>query len=80
MSTEGLRQRLRAAIDALPREQRTVVELGHIGGLTLTEIAEREGVPLGTVKSRLRLAMRKLSDTLKGGATRGTAENDGAGP
>ena len=66
VSSEGLRLRLREALQALPEEQRAVVELGHMGGLTLAEIAEREGVPLGTVKSRLRLAMRKLSLALKG--------------
>jgi RNA polymerase sigma-70 factor (ECF subfamily) len=65
VSSEGLRVRLRAALDALPQEQRAVVELGHFGGLSLPEIAAREGVPLGTVKSRLRLAMQKLSEALK---------------
>lgn len=65
VSTAGLRQRLASALEALPVEQRTVVELGPIGGLTLAEIAQREGVPLGTVKSRLRLAMGKLSGELK---------------
>ena len=68
VSSQGLRRRLVEALAALPQEQRTVVELGHLGGLTLAEIAEREGVPLGTVKSRLRLAMRKLSKTLRDGA------------
>ncbi len=66
VSSEGLRLRLREALQALPAEQRAVVQLGHMGGLTLAEIAEREGIPLGTVKSRLRLAMRKLSQALKG--------------
>jgi RNA polymerase sigma-70 factor (ECF subfamily) len=65
VSSEGLRLRLRTALEALPQEQRAVVELGHLGGLTLPQIAEREGVPLGTVKSRLRLAMQKLSEALK---------------
>lgn len=85
VSTEGIRQRLRAALDSLPREQRTVVELGHVGGLTLAEIAEREGIPLGTVKSRLRLAMQKLSAALNSQVEdvdrrRNGATNDGAGP
>lgn len=65
LSTEGLRMRLRAALEALPVEQRTVVELGHFRGLSLPEIAAQEGVALGTVKSRLRLAMDKLSRALK---------------
>lgn len=68
VSSDGLRARLQAALAALPKEQQTVVELGHFGGLTLAEIATREGVPLGTVKSRLRLAMRKLSEAMKDGA------------
>ncbi len=65
VSSEGLRGRLRAALLALPPEQRTVIELGHVGGLSLPEIAAHEGVALGTVKSRLRLAMQKLSLALK---------------
>ncbi|MEZ4553317.1 MAG: RNA polymerase sigma factor [Dehalococcoidia bacterium] len=65
LSSEGLRSRLRSALLALPPEQRAVIELGHGAGLTLPEIAAREGVALGTVKSRLRLAMAKLSLALK---------------
>ncbi|MGE0229005.1 MAG: RNA polymerase sigma factor [Dehalococcoidia bacterium] len=65
VSSEGLRRRLHAALLALPPEQRAVIELGHGAGLTLPEIAAREGVALGTVKSRLRLAMGKLSLALK---------------
>ena len=45
------------ALDALPGPQREVVELAYFGGLSQTEIAERVGVPLGTVKSRVRLAL-----------------------
>ena len=56
---------MRAALDALPDEQRTVVEGAYFGGLTLREIAEREGLPLGTVKSRLRLAMEKLTEAMR---------------
>lgn len=41
------------------------MELSHGGGLSLPEIASQEGVSLGTVKSRLRLAMQKLSLALK---------------
>lgn len=65
VSTEALRLRLRSALLALPPEQRAVIELGHGAGLSLPEIAAREGVSLGTVKSRLRLAMAKLSLALK---------------
>jgi len=65
VSSEALRLRLRTALLALPPEQRAVIELGHSHGLSLAEIAAREGVPLGTVKSRLRLAMQKLSLALR---------------
>src|SRR3954452_4329972 len=45
------------ALAALPVAQREAVELAYFGGLSQTEIAERTGVPLGTVKSRVRLAL-----------------------
>ena len=43
---------VRSAVDQLPADEREVVRLSHMGGLTHREIAERLGVPLGTVKSR----------------------------
>jgi RNA polymerase sigma-70 factor (ECF subfamily) len=71
LSIEG--QRLRAAVRALPHSQRQAVELAYFGGLTHHEIAARLGVPLGTVKGRLRLALRKLHACLTGeGSPRGT--------
>jgi RNA polymerase sigma-70 factor (ECF subfamily) len=48
------------AMSQLPTEQQQVVELAYYAGLTVPEIAERLGLPPGTVKSRLRLAMVKL--------------------
>lgn len=65
LTTDGLRDELKAALASLPVEQHQIVDHAYFGGLTLREIAEREGVPLGTVKSRLRLAMAKLSETIK---------------
>jgi RNA polymerase sigma-70 factor (ECF subfamily) len=55
---------VRAALRALPPEQRTVVELSYFGGLSQTEMAHHIGVPLGTIKGRIRLAMRRLKTLL----------------
>ena len=54
------------ALDALPAGQREVLELAYFDGLSQTEIASRTGLPLGTVKTRCRLAMRKLRVRLRG--------------
>ena len=48
------------AVRALPNEQRQVLELAYYQGMSQSEIAEVLGWPLGTVKSRLRLAMQRL--------------------
>jgi RNA polymerase sigma-70 factor, ECF subfamily len=55
---------VRAALDALPQEQRDVIELMYFGGVSQTGVAEALGLPLGTVKSRTLLAMRKLRNAL----------------
>ncbi len=52
------------ALQRLPVEQREVLELAYFEGLSQTEIAERLALPLGTVKTRARLALRKLRDRL----------------
>jgi RNA polymerase sigma-70 factor (ECF subfamily) len=52
-------------MQSLPPAQRQVIELGYFGGLTQVEIAERTGLPLGTVKTRVRLAMNKLRNELQ---------------
>ena len=54
-----------AALTGLPVEQRQALELGYFGGLSQTEIAERTGQPLGTVKTRMRLALQKLRSQLQ---------------
>ena len=59
-----LRRAVRTAMTRLPAAQRRVLELAYFGGLTQVEIAERTGDPLGTVKTRIRLGMRKLRDLL----------------
>ena len=58
-------ERVRAAIAALPDEQRVVLSLAFWSGLSQREIAERTGTPLGTVKSRVRLGMAKLREGLR---------------
>jgi len=65
-SAEGsdVREQVRAAIRELPDEQREVLELGYFSGLSQTEIADATGQPLGTVKTRMRLAMQKLREPL----------------
>jgi RNA polymerase sigma-70 factor (ECF subfamily) len=53
------------ALESLDPEQRAVLELAYFGGLSQTEISAQTGVPLGTVKSRVRLAMRHLRRMLE---------------
>ncbi len=53
-------QRLRQEMALLPPEQREVLEMAFFRGMTQTEIANKTGIPLGTVKTRSLLAMRKL--------------------
>ena len=53
-----------AALAELPAEQRQALELGYFSGLSQSEIAERTGQPLGTIKTRMRLAMQKLRERL----------------
>ena len=55
-----------AAVKQLPDEQRRALVLAYFGGLSQSEIAESLGVPLGTVKRRLRLAVDKLRASLSG--------------
>jgi RNA polymerase sigma-70 factor (ECF subfamily) len=61
----GERSRMvREALRELPNEQRESLELAYFEGLSQSEIAERTGHPLGTIKTRMRLAMQKLRDSL----------------
>jgi RNA polymerase sigma-70 factor (ECF subfamily) len=62
------RRAVRAALAALPPEQREVIELMYFGGLSQSGIAERLGLPLGTVKSRTLLGMRRLRGAIAGTA------------
>lgn len=55
-------ERLRCGIETLPNEQRAALELAYFHNLSHTQISERLKVPLGTIKSRLTLALRKLHE------------------
>jgi RNA polymerase sigma-70 factor (ECF subfamily) len=57
---------LRRALAALPPEQRDLVEKAYLGELTHQEISRETMLPLGTVKSRLRLALERLRHELRG--------------
>lgn len=57
--------RVKGALDGLPQEQRSVLELAYFAGMTHSEIARRTGDPLGTVKTRLRSAIETLKRTLQ---------------
>jgi RNA polymerase sigma-70 factor (ECF subfamily) len=59
------RQKVRQALTSLPAEQRRVIEMAYYGGYTQQEIAELLNQPLGTVKTRIRLAMQKLRAALE---------------
>jgi RNA polymerase sigma-70 factor (ECF subfamily) len=63
------RERIQGALASLPSEQRAVLELAYFEGLSQTEIAARTGDPLGTVKTRCRLALEKLAGLLVEGAS-----------
>jgi RNA polymerase sigma-70 factor (ECF subfamily) len=59
------RQRVRAAIAELPPDQKQVLALAYFNGYTHRQIAETLNQPLGTVKTRIRLAMQKLRQMLQ---------------
>ena len=64
-SQQQLLARVKGALESLPKEQRAVVELAYFEGMTHSEIAERTGDPLGTVKTRLRSAIETLKRNLQ---------------
>jgi RNA polymerase sigma-70 factor, ECF subfamily len=55
---------VRSALDGLPTDEREVLRLTHIGGLSHVEVAERLGVPVGTVKSRSHRGHRRMAAAL----------------
>jgi RNA polymerase sigma-70 factor (ECF subfamily) len=64
VAVEERRRRVTAAMATLPAEQRRTVELAYFGGMSQREIAAATGAPLGTVKTRARLALMKLKEAL----------------
>lgn len=60
------RRAVRDALEALPPEQRQIIELMYFGGMSQSTISGRLGLPLGTVKSRTLLGMRRLRAALVG--------------
>ena len=59
------RERVRRELEGLPPEQRQVLEMAFYDGLSQSEISARAGLPLGTVKTRTLLAMKKLRNALR---------------
>lgn len=64
--TEWVSWRVHRAVESLPDQERSLVELAYWSGLSQSEIAEYVGLPLGTVKTRTRAALRRLADELEG--------------
>jgi RNA polymerase sigma-70 factor, ECF subfamily len=60
-------QEIRGVLGELPGEQSTVIELAYFGGFSQSEIAQMLGLPLGTVKGRMRLGLRKIRSELAEG-------------
>jgi RNA polymerase sigma-70 factor (ECF subfamily) len=62
-------EEVRGALDELPGEQAKVIQLAYFGGFSHSEIAGMLGVPLGTVKGRMRLGLEKIRGELAEGLT-----------
>lgn len=59
--SEWISWRVHRALETLPAHERSLLELAYWSGLSQSEIAERLGIPLGTVKTRTRTALRRLA-------------------
>ncbi|GIU99941.1 MAG: hypothetical protein KatS3mg014_1557 [Actinomycetota bacterium] len=63
-ATGDLAARARRAMAELSDEQRSALELAYFGGRTTAEVAELEGIPLGTAKTRIHAALLKLREAM----------------
>ena len=66
------RERVQAALKQLPDNQREALELAYFGGFSQSELAERLGVPLGTIKSRMFAGLARLRELLDDSAQEGS--------
>ena len=60
---------MQRALSALPAQQRDLIELAFFSGFTHSELASRFGLPIGTVKARIRAGMESLRDHVDAGVT-----------
>ena len=63
-ATADLADRARRAMERLSGEQRAALELAYFGGKTSAEVAELEGIPIGTAKTRIRTALLRLRESM----------------
>ncbi len=66
------RERVQAALGRLPDGQREAIELAYYGGYSQSELAEKLGLPLGTIKSRMFAGLSHLRELLTEGAEKGS--------
>lgn len=65
MALEQESARIRSALTTLSDDQRDIIERAYIGELTHQQISTETGLPLGTIKSRIRLGLERLRHELK---------------